>query len=243
MYAADADHFHRANSDCSASPTMVHIVDDNQVSADAIAALVATIGYRSKCFESAEAYLSMQQARPACLVLDLVLGGMSGLDLQKRLSETQQAIPVVIISAFADVNTAVACMENGAVTLLEKPCEDDALLNAIQHAVQHGEEQAKLLKKLEKLQSIERILVPRERDVLGKVIKGSLNKQIARDLKVSERTIENVRSRLMKKFAADNATELAAKYTELNLLQSFAHRLSPRRRQQSLPQGFSASEA
>lgn len=211
-------------------PATVFIVDDNQSTIDAVTVLCATVGLKCVGFTSAEAYLQARPvSRPGCLVLDVVLDGISGLDLQSELITSPTPIPIIMISAHADVSTAVRCMENGAITLLEKPCEDNALLDAIERAVRYDREQQRLRNRLEELESIEQILADRERAVLDRVIDGRLNKKIARDLNVSERTVENVRAKLMRKFQADNATELASKYTELHLLRDLAHRICPQR--------------
>jgi len=211
-----------------ADPPTVFVIDDDEATRASVAALVATMELSCKVFASAEEYLAADShRRPGCLVLDLFLEGISGEELQQQLAKSSTPIPVVIISGYADVPTVVRCMENGAVTLIEKPCPDDAMVTAITKAIDFDREQLYLSERLQKLQLIEKVLAEREREVLNRVIDGCLNKKIARDLKVSERTVENVRSRLMQKFEAENATDLAAKYTELKLLRKFAHRLSP----------------
>lgn len=214
----------------SPSPPTVFVVDDDESTRKSVNALTSAVGLRCLTFASAEEYLQAEHSRrPGCLVLDLVLDGLSGVQLLEKLAASPTPIPVVVISAYADVPTVVQCMEYGAVTLLEKPCEDKALVDAIERAITFDREQQRLKDRLQQLQSSEQVLVEREREVLNRVIDGRLNKKIARELNVSERTVENVRSRVMQKFDADNATELAAKYTELQLLRNLAHRISPLR--------------
>lgn len=208
----------------------IYVVDGDKVSRDFVSTISNEIQAECKAFETAEQYL--QQAvvsRPGCLVLELKLSGIGAMELQQTINQIPVPIPVVIHTAHAEVSTAVRSMENGAVAFIEKPCDPLRLTQSIQQAIDFDREQLVYHQRLNKLRLVEQGLVDRERRVIKGMIIGQLNKSIARDLDVSVRTIENVRSGLLQKFKANNSAELVSKYTELLLLSDLANRIKPAR--------------
>ena len=187
----------------------VFIVDDDQHSRKAISTLVQMMGVRCETFESAEEFLeSFDVRRPACLITDVRMIGMSGLDLQEKLKEMGVSISVVVMTAFATTTTTVRAMRNGALTLIEKPCGDDELWEAIRMALRADEKSYRLESTRKELMERFDLLTPKERDVLDFVVAGDPNKVIARRLGVSIRTIENHRHKIFQKLEADSVAEL-----------------------------------
>ncbi|TWT89899.1 Response regulator protein TmoT [Pseudobythopirellula maris] len=200
------------------TPTVYVIDDDDFVRSWAIE-VAGALGYRALGYASAEAFLdSPRQDRPACMVLDLKLGGMSGIDLLHQLVSLGRSIPAVAYSGKADVTSAVSLMESGAMTLIEKPCSVETLAAAINSALEQDQRRLAVESTLATLHDSNESLSERERVVLERLLAGKLNKAIARELDVSERTIEGDRARLYKKFEVNSVAELAVKSTQLQLL-------------------------
>ena len=188
---------------------IIYVVDDDQQARKAVQTLVRAMGVRSEGFESAEAFLSGYDGhRPACLVTDVRMLGMSGLELQERLNQMGVTMSVVVLTAFASTPTTVRAMRNGALTLMEKPCDDDELWDAIRTGlaadVQNCELERRRASILEKLD----LLTPKERQVLEYIVAGDANKVVARKLDVSIRTVENHRHKIFHKMNADSLAEL-----------------------------------
>src|SRR5262245_53438967 len=172
-------------------------------------ALVGAMGIETRGYESAEDFLAAYDGhRPACLVTDVRMLGMSGLELQERLNQMGVTMSVVVLTAFASTSTTVRAMRNGAVTLMEKPCGDDELWDAIRtglaNDLQNHELEQRRESILEKLDS----LTPKERQVLEFIVAGDANKVVARKLDVSIRTVENHRHKIFHKMGADSLAEL-----------------------------------
>ena len=191
------------------SAPIVFVVDDDSSVRDAVKRLIASVGLRVETFGSTREFLSARRPdAPACLVLDVRLPDVSGLELQRELAEADIRIPIIFITGHADVPMTVRAMKAGAVEFLTKPFRDQDLLDAIHLALerdrtrrQHAAEIATLLKRLESL-------TPREREVLPRVVSGLLNKQIAGEIGTSENTVKVHRSQLMRKMGADSLAEL-----------------------------------
>ena len=188
---------------------IVYVVDDDEALRRAIGLLIRSVGLESQMFPSAQAFLDHQLPdRPACLVLDVRMPGPSGLDLQTALVQADRGIPIIFITGHGDVPMTVRAMRFGAVDFLQKPFNDQDLLDAIQRAL--------ALSREERGQRAERVLIqrhldtltPREREVLALVITGMLNKQIAVDLGAAEKTIKIHRARVMEKMRAGSVAEL-----------------------------------
>lgn len=181
--------------------------------------LCRTGGYDAHGFGKAEEFLELKTiARPSVIVIDIRLDAIDGLKLQELLLERQITIPVIVISAYADVPTAVRCLRKGALTLLEKPFQRQELLAEVKSAISADAVRVKLEKHWKSLHRSLAGLTAREQIVLDRLLEGRMNKSIAKDLKVSLRTIEQDRARILRKFKVSNSTELAVKVTELKFL-------------------------
>ncbi|KAA6183801.1 response regulator transcription factor [Thiohalocapsa marina] len=189
-------------------PTVFIVDDDNEVR-ESIALLMDSVGLPSASFDSAWAYLNcFDPMRPGCLVLDVRMRQMSGLELQERLAEEPIHPPIIIITGHGDVPMAVRAVKNGAVDFIEKPFNDQTLLDAVQRAIDidaerrgHAAELANIQERLERL-------TKREREVLEQIIDGKRNKVIAADLGISQSTVEAHRAKVMEKLQARSLSEL-----------------------------------
>lgn len=200
------------------NPT-VFVIDDDPAARESIGMLIRSLGLQVETYASAEQYLqSFDPARSGCVVTDMRMLGLSGLELQEQLVEMGQRIPVILISAHANMQIAVKAMRNGAVTFLEKPCQQQEIIDAVNEAIsldsrwrQEGREAAEARENYEKLNS-------GERDVMKLMMIGKANKVIANRLDVSLRTVEARRHNVFKKMGVDNIpdlTRLAMKIDEL----------------------------
>ena len=155
--------------------------------------------------------------RPACLLLDVRLAGSSGLDLQSDLGEAQRGLPIIFITGFGDVPMSVRAMKGGAVDFLEKPCNDQELLDAIQRALARSREGQAETAERQEIQRRVDSLTPREREVFALVVTGMLNKQIAGELGAAEKTIKVHRGRMMKKMRAESVAALVGMAQKIGL--------------------------
>ncbi|NOY42128.1 MAG: response regulator transcription factor [Planctomycetes bacterium] len=187
----------------------IFVVDDDQQSRKAVLALIQAMGVAAESFASAEDFLEAYDGRrPACLVTDIRMLGMSGLELQEQLNKMGITIPVVVLTAFANTPTTVRAMRNGALTLMEKPCDDDELWEAVRTGLTY--DQKNWVLEQQRTEILRRIdcLTPKEREVLEYIVAGDANKVVARKLDVSVRTIENHRHKIFQKMAAQSLAEL-----------------------------------
>lgn len=188
---------------------IVFIVDDDASVREALKNLIRSVGLHAELFGSATEFLETQRPdAPSCLVLDVRLPGISGLDLQRRLADANVYIPIIIITGHGDIPMSVRAMKAGAIEFLTKPFRDQDLLDAIQVALErdrtrrHREAEIAVLR--ERFES----LSPRERDVVTKVASGMLNKQIADEIGIAENTVKVHRSRAMEKMQAQSLADL-----------------------------------
>jgi FixJ family two-component response regulator len=199
-------------------PTMVFVVDDDPSVRDAIGRLLGTVGLRVKGFGSAREFLrGIRPEVPSCLVLDVRLPGISGIDFQRELSVANIRIPIVFISAHADVSMSVKAMKAGAIEFLTKPFHDQDLLDAVQLALEKDRARRLSEAELSELQQRLRTLTPREHEVLPLVISGRLNKQVATEINASEATVKVHRSRLMGKMGAHSIADLVRMAEKLGI--------------------------
>ena len=204
-------------SDSAPAKATVFVVDDDQAMRNSLKWLIESVGVQVESFASADEFLvQYQSGRHGCLVLDVRMPGMSGLDLQEQLARQNINIPVVIITGHGDVPMAVRAMKSGAIDFIEKPFNDEVLLDAIRRALAFGEEQRS--HQVEYLQIQQRLqhLTPREREVMEMVTEGRSNKEIANSLGVSAKTIEAHRARVMEKMQAGSLAELVRMVLSVN---------------------------
>ncbi|MAT84781.1 MAG: DNA-binding response regulator [Gammaproteobacteria bacterium] len=188
---------------------MVFVVDDDEPVRDAIGMLLETVDVPYQAFESAHAFLDgYDPARRGCLVLDIRMPGMSGLELQQRLAETHAHLPIIFITGHGDVPMAVEAMKRGAVDFIRKPFRDQELLDRVHEALAVEEGQRARVEDLENARTRIDSLTPREHEVFERVADGQANKVVAIDLGISERTVEIHRSQVMHKTGARSLADL-----------------------------------
>jgi FixJ family two-component response regulator len=187
----------------------VFIVDDDAAVRDSIRELVESVGLRVECHASGQAFLdNFQPQRPGCLVLDVRMAGMGGLVLQEKLNEREAGIPVIMITGHGDVPMAVRALQAGAVDFVQKPYRDQLLLDSINNALSIDAIARRSRAGKDQRDRQLAALTKREREVLDKLLTGSVSKQIARELGISPRTVEAHRQQLLRKLEVGSVKEL-----------------------------------
>jgi len=192
------------------SPTpVIHVVDDDESLRAALLRLLAAAGFEARGYATAGDFLlHPPPAGPGCLLLDVRMPGPSGLDLQEALRRRGVALPVVFLTGYADLTAGVRAMKSGAVDFLAKPVERDALFEALHRAPAQDAAQRAARDEAQQLRERFGSLKPRERAVLDRIVAGRLNKQIADELGISERTVKMERAQVMAKLGVGSAAEL-----------------------------------
>ena len=197
--------------------SIVFVVDDDVSVRESLELLIRTAGWKPETFESAQEFLSRPRPTvPCCLVLDVTLPGLSGLELQEQLAERTE-MPIIFITGHGDVPMTVQAMKAGAVEFLTKPFNDAVLLDAIRGAIERSRAALRQESEMQALRSCYASLTPREREVMALVVSGLLNKQVGVELGISEVTVKAHRGQMMRKMKADSLPALVTMASRLGL--------------------------
>ena len=186
----------------------VFVVDDDISVREALLNLLRSVGLKVETFNTAHEYLASPSVGPGCLILDVRLPGLSGLDLQRRLAETNRALPIVFITGHGDIPMSVRAIKAGAVEFLTKPFRDQDLLDAVRQAILRDQQTRSRENDMAELRERYASLTAREQEVMTHVVRGLLNKQIASEMGVTESTVKLHRGRLMQKMKMDSLADL-----------------------------------
>lgn len=187
----------------------VYVVDDDEAVRDSLQWLLEGKGYRVRCFESAESFLSRYDAREvACLIVDIRMAGMTGLELQNRLLEARSPLPIVFITGHGDVPMAVDTMKKGAMDFIQKPFNEEQIIGLVERMLDHAKDTFADYQLSVNRDALLSKLTLRESQVLERIVAGRLNKQIADDLGISIKTVEAHRANIMEKLSANTVADL-----------------------------------
>jgi FixJ family two-component response regulator len=200
---------------------IVFVVDDDVSVRESLELMISSAGWKPEIFASAKEFLSRPRAHaPSCLVLDVNLPDLNGLDLQMRVADDRIDMPIIFITGYGDVPMTVRAMKAGAIEFLTKPFSDDALVGAIRYAIERSRmilgHEAEIRMLSDRYETLSR----REREVMALVVTGLLNKQVAFDLGISEITVKAHRGRVMHKMQAGSLVDLASMATKLRVAQA-----------------------
>jgi FixJ family two-component response regulator len=203
---------------------IVFVVDDDESVRESLGGLIRSAGLRVETFASAQQFLAGPRSNtvdsvgaPSCMVLDVHLPGLSGLDLQKRMAEVNIEIPIIFITGRGDIPTSVRAMKAGAVEFLTKPFHDHDLLDAIGQAIERDRAARRQQAEMAELRGRYDSLTPREREVMGLVVSGLLNKQAAAELGINEGTVKVHRGQVMQKMQAESLADLVRMSEKLGI--------------------------
>ena len=197
---------------------MVFVVDDDISVRESLELLIQNEGWQPKTFESAQEFLDYRRALiPSCLVLDLSLPGLNGLELQKRVAVERPEIPIIFITGHGDIPKTVEAMKCGAVEFLTKPFNDEILLTAVQRALERSRLVLAHETEMQELRDRYASLTPREMQVMALVVSGLLNKQVGGELGISEKTVKAHRGQVMQKMKANSVADLVKMAEKLHL--------------------------
>ena len=200
------------------SEQVVHIVDDDAAMRDAMRTLFNSVSIATRCYGDAEEFLNAvnnpedEGELAGCVVLDLRMPGMSGLEVQNALTRQGCELPVIFITGHGKISTAVRAMHGGAVDFLTKPVDDELLLETVQEALRRDQDQRHVRAETDKIAERVSALTPREKEVLQAVTRGLSNKEIARELHISHKTVELYRAHMMEKMQANSIAEVVQMY-------------------------------
>ena len=217
MDTANAANLDVGPSMSQATP-IVFVVDDDVSVRESLELLIANAGWQPQMFASAKAFLEFPQTVvPSCLVLDVNLPDLNGLDLQIRIAADRVEMPIIFITGYGDVPMTVRAMKAGAAEFLTKPFNDDALLTAIGQAIERSQAAIAQMAEIRTLKASYASLSPREREVMALVVSGLMNKQVGGELDISEITVKAHRGQVMRKMKANSLADLVKMAAKLRL--------------------------
>jgi FixJ family two-component response regulator len=194
----------------------IFLIDDDCSVREGLTELIESVGLPVQTFASGLEFLSLDAAQAeGCLILDVEMPGMTGLDLQRRMNEAGIYLPIIFLTGHGDIPMTVEAMKAGAVHFLTKPVKEDALMHAIGQALENNRKFRSDRAEIRRLHGLFDLLAPRERQVMRLVVSGWLNKQIAHELGISERTVKLYRSQIMRKMCAESLAELVKQAEKL----------------------------
>ncbi len=200
------------------APPIVFVVDDDVSVRESLQLLIQNEGWQAETFSSAQEFLDHPRAAlPSCLILDVSLPGLNGLELQERVAVERTDMPIIFITGHGDIPMTVRAMKAGAIEFLTKPFNDEVLLNAIRKALQRSSTALRYEAELQELRKCYESLTPRERQVMALVVSGLLNKQVGGELGISEITVKAHRGQVMKKMKAGSLADLVKMAAHLGL--------------------------
>ena len=206
------------NDEAANARPMVFVIDDDASVRRGLERLLRSDGLDVECFASANQFMARQAPdRPACILLDLRLPGASGLEVQDTLARARQNIPIIFMTGYADVGSSVRALKAGAVDFLVKPLSDQALLDVVHDALERSRTMRRQRAEHAGIRARFDLLTPRERDVLRHMLRGLLNKQIASELGISEKTVKFHRGHVMSKTGAGSVAELVRQAEKIHL--------------------------
>jgi FixJ family two-component response regulator len=206
----------RGPENATGAPPIVFVIDDDDSVRRGLERLLRSVGLEVEVFASSRDFIARPLPdRPACVVLDLRLPGASGLEVQESMARAGREVPIIFISGYADVASSVRALKAGAIDFLQKPFSDQALLDIVHEALGRSRESRRHRAELAAIRVRFDTLTPRERDVLRLVLRGLLNKQIAAELGISEKTVKFHRGRVMEKTQAGSVAELVRQAEKL----------------------------